>query len=89
MKTTIDKGGRLVIPKAVRIAAGLEPGTEVELRVVDGRVELVPAPLDVRFERRGRFLVAVPRESVPTVTAAEIERTIQDLREGRLDEERG
>ena len=89
MKTTIDKGGRLVIPKAVRMAAGLEPGAEVELRVVDGRVEIVPAPLDVRFERRGRFLVAVPQGSVPTVGADEIERSLQDLREGRLDDDRG
>ena len=89
MKTTIDKGGRLVIPKAVRMAVGLEPGAEVELRVVDGRVEIVQAPLDVRFERRGRFLVAVPQESVPTVTAEEIERSLQDLREGRSDDDRG
>jgi AbrB family looped-hinge helix DNA binding protein len=89
MKTTIDKGGRLVIPKAVRMAAGLEPGAEVELRVLDGRVEIVPAALDVRLERRGRFLVAVPPDSVPTVTVQEIERSIQDLREGRLDEDRG
>lgn len=88
MKSTIDKGGRLVIPKAVRMAAGLEPGTEVEFRVVDGRVEIVPSPLEVRLERRGRFLVAVPQEPVPTVTSAAVEEGIQDLREGRLDDER-
>lgn len=87
MKSTIDKGGRLVIPKAVRMAAGLQPGTEVEFRVVDGRVEIVASPLDVRLERRGRFLVAVPREPVPTVSATEIDEAVDQLREGRLDEE--
>lgn len=89
MKATIDKGGRLVIPKAVRTAAGLEPGTEVEFRVVDGRVEIIPAPLDVRLERRGRFVVAVPRESVRTLTTAEVEESLNEVREGRLDDERG
>jgi hypothetical protein len=62
---------------------------EVELRVVDGRVEIAPSPLDVRLERRGRFLVAVPQEPVPTLTAAEIDESIQELREGRLDDDGG
>jgi AbrB family looped-hinge helix DNA binding protein len=42
MKTTIDRAGRVVIPKAIRERAGLEPGMELEVSVDSGRVELTP-----------------------------------------------
>ena len=82
MTTTIDRAGRLVIPKAIREAARLEPGTEVEFRLVDGRVEIEPAPLEVQLERRGELLVAVPREAPPPLKTTEVERAITELREG-------
>ena len=44
MRTTIDGAGRLVVPKAIRDACGLEPGSDVEIRAVEGRVEIEPAP---------------------------------------------
>jgi len=87
MKTTMDKAGRLVVPKAIREAAHLEPGTEVELRVVAGRVEIEPAPLDVTLERRGEFVVAVPRRGQPTLTGSEVEETIAALRNASADDE--
>ncbi|MGI8727938.1 MAG: AbrB/MazE/SpoVT family DNA-binding domain-containing protein, partial [Solirubrobacterales bacterium] len=31
MKTTIDKAGRIVVPKALREAVGLTPGTTVDI----------------------------------------------------------
>ena len=88
MKTTIDKAGRLVIPKAVRVAAGLEPGMEVEFRIVEGRVEIEPAPLDVQLERRGKLMVAVPLAATPTLTTAEVEKAIAKLRENSADDDR-
>lgn len=36
MKTTIDKFGRLVVPKEIRDSLGLRPGDEVE---VEGRAQ--------------------------------------------------
>ena len=86
MKTAIDKAGRLVIPKAVRVAAGLEPGMEVEIRIVDGRVEIEPAPLDVQLEKRGGLVVAVPRETAETLTTSDVEATIAERRERGTDE---
>ena len=86
MKTTIDKAGRLVVPKAIRQSARLEPGTEVEIRVVAGTVEIKPAPLDVTLERRGPLVVAVPRQSQPTLMHTEVQETITNLRERREDE---
>ena len=83
MITTIDAAGRLVIPKEARREAGLEPGVPLEVRVRDGRIEIEPAPLAVTLERRGRFLVAVPKEPVPVLTAAMVEKTRRALRRER------
>jgi len=87
MKTTIDKAGRLVVPKAIREAAHLKPGTEVEFRVVAGRVEIEPVPLDIELERRGRLVVAIPRQSQPALTELEVEETIIALRNATADDE--
>lgn len=43
MTITMDGAGRVVIPKAVREAAGLEPGVPLEIHVVAGRVEIQAA----------------------------------------------
>jgi len=82
METTIDKAGRLVVPKAVREASRLYPGTRVRFRVQDGRVEIEPVPLEVSLERCGGAMIAVPREGRPELTAAEVDETTADLRSG-------
>jgi AbrB family looped-hinge helix DNA binding protein len=80
MRATIDAAGRLVVPKPLRQAVGLHAGSEVEIRVSDGRIEMEPAPLEVRFERRGGVLVAVPARPVPQMPAALVKRTTTSLR---------
>ena len=82
METTIDKAGRLVVPKAVRDATRLRPGTRVRFRVRDGRIEIEPVPLDVSLERHGSTVVAVPRGGRPVLTASEVEETTAGLRSG-------
>ena len=82
METTIDKAGRLVVPKAVREASRLYPGTRVRFRVQNGRVEIEPVPLEVSLERRGGAMVAVPREGRRVLTAAEVDETTANLRSG-------
>ncbi len=67
MRTTIDKAGRMTIPAAIRARSGLEPGTEIEVRLARN----VPRPRLVRV--RGRW-VARPTESTrrrPPVDVAE------------------
>ena len=80
MKTTIDRAGRLVVPKPIRDAAGLVPGAELQIRVADGRIEIEPAPLEVRLVKRGRLTVAVPRRSVPALTEDVVRETVDRLR---------
>jgi AbrB family looped-hinge helix DNA binding protein len=85
MRSSIDPAGRLVIPKPIRDAAGLRPGEPLEIRVHDGRVEIEPAPVEVRIEMRRGVAVAVPSGPVPTVTAEEVEALRRRIREERED----
>lgn len=81
MRTTIDKAGRVVVPKAIREAVRLRPGTEIEVRLRDGVIEIEPAPREVDIEERGRFSVAVPRKRGPKLTTDVVERTRRDIEE--------
>ena len=83
MRTTIDAAGRLVIPLAIRREAGLQPGAEVDVRLVDGRVEIQPTPLPVRLERRGPLTVAVPTGDVAPLSADVVAATIDEIRRER------
>jgi AbrB family looped-hinge helix DNA binding protein len=83
MRTTIDGAGRVVIPKPLRQAVGLEAGSEIEIRAADGRIEMEPAPLDVRLERQGGLLVAVPTRPVRPMPATLVDQTAASLRRGR------
>ncbi len=93
MCPTIDSAGRLVIPKAIREAARLRPGTRVRFRVESAGVLIEPespepAPLAVTLERRGTMVVAVPRIPVPVLSSEEVARTIDEIREGYTDDQR-
>ena len=49
MRVTIDGAGRLVVPKRVRDELGFAAGTELELAVVNGALE-VRVPSRVRID---------------------------------------
>jgi AbrB family looped-hinge helix DNA binding protein len=84
MKTTIDKAGRVVIPKKIRDAVGLEPGMELDVRMCNGRVEIEPAAVSVTLVRRpGGMLVAVPDIPVEPLPHEVIEQVLDELRDGR------
>jgi AbrB family looped-hinge helix DNA binding protein len=83
MKTTMDQAGRLVIPKEIRREARLAPGVPLEVRWRDGRIEIEPAPAAVRLQRRGRLLVAVPKNKIASLTPEGVEQTRARLLEDR------
>lgn len=80
MVTTMDAAGRIVLPKAARDRADLKPGVEIEVRVVDGRIELEPATARVTVEKQGGFWVATPVEEVPVLTQGVVAATIDTVR---------
>jgi len=69
---TIDRVGRLVIPKEIREEAGIEPGMQLELRCREGRIEIEPRRRPVRIVKKGRLQVAESVEPGERLTRAAV-----------------
>jgi len=80
MRTTIDAAGRLVVPKALRDELGFEAGRELELRAVDGRLEVQVEPTPVRLEERDGDLVAVTDRDMPPLPPDLVRETLERTR---------
>jgi AbrB family looped-hinge helix DNA binding protein len=76
----MDSAGRLVLPKAIRDRAQLTPGLPIEVRVVDGRVELEPAAASGLIETRRGVWVAASASPLPVLTQDQVDATIDALR---------
>jgi AbrB family looped-hinge helix DNA binding protein len=76
MRTTIDRAGRVVIPKALRESLGLSAGTEIEVAEDAGRIVITgvgpPTRLD---ERDGRPVLTVDAD-VPALTVEAVRELI-------------
>jgi AbrB family looped-hinge helix DNA binding protein len=82
MKTTIDAAGRIVIPADIRRAAGLVAGSEIEVRVRGGVVELEPAATPIRLVKRGKLKVAAAEATQETLSEETVRETMDSLRLG-------
>lgn len=80
MKTTIDKAGRVVVPKELRDLLGLNGGETLDIREADGRIELVPLSAKVRLEERPGGLVAVAEEELPPLSDDLVRKTLERSR---------
>lgn len=80
MKTivSIDRAGRLVLPKAVRDLFHLHPGTQLEIKTGRNHLELKPVGIVPSLAREGGVLVHQGVVRVP------LHPSIQQMREERI-----
>lgn len=69
-----------MIPKPIRDAAGLTPGAEVEVEFRDGRIEIVPVTRPMRVEAGAVGATVISDETLPTLTAEAVRRTLENTR---------
>lgn len=73
MHTTIDTAGRLVVPKPLREQLGFSPGTELEMRAVDGHLEVsIPSRVRVEEGPNGVRFVAETEERLDAAQVREL-----------------
>jgi AbrB family looped-hinge helix DNA binding protein len=80
MRTTIDKAGRLVIPRALRDRIGLAGGGEVELELDGAAVRI--EPVSGGNLREDGDLLVIPAAGTP-ITGAAVRELIDADRYGR------
>jgi len=79
MESTIDRAGRIVIPKSIREAAGLRPGLSLKIEFRDGKVEIEPQSPKIRLVRKRGMLIA----SIPGAPKLSVEVTNELIRKAR------
>jgi AbrB family looped-hinge helix DNA binding protein len=85
MKTTIDRAGRVVIPKEIRQRAGLQPGAELEIRLDNGIVEIIPQAPRGRLIEKAGFLVWEAAAGTPPIEPGAVRQALLDVRRERED----
>jgi len=80
MRTTIDKGGRVVIPAAIRDRAGFTPGAELDVTLDETGVRIERVAPPPRLMRVGRRLVARPTASVETRRDIDVAALVEEER---------
>ncbi|HYH06404.1 MAG TPA: AbrB/MazE/SpoVT family DNA-binding domain-containing protein [Thermoanaerobaculia bacterium] len=79
---TIDRVGRLVIPKEIRDEAGIEAGVPLQISCREGQIILEPRRRPIRIEKRGRIQVAVSVEPGEPLTRAAVNSAQKRARRG-------
>ncbi len=69
---TIDRVGRVVIPKEIRQEAGIEPGMPLQVTCREGRIEIEPRRRPIRIVKKGRLQVAESVEVGESLTRATV-----------------
>ncbi len=80
MKASIDRLGRVVVPKVLRDRLGLQGGEALEVEERDGVIELRPAATEVRIVETPEGFVAEPLEPVGPLTDEIVRDTLEQVR---------
>ena len=85
-KLTVDKAGRIVLPKPIREKLRLAPGDELELETLDDRIILRPLRGTAQLRKKRGVWVFHCGEPL---LAATVEETIEQTRRERDDRNLG
>ena len=77
-RVTIDRAGRIVIPKSIRDRYGLHSGSDLEIAADGNRISLEPVTEEAVVSERGKMLI------IASELAGE-PGDVRSLREERLD----
>jgi AbrB family looped-hinge helix DNA binding protein len=83
MRVSIDKAGRVVIPKGVREQLGLRAGQELDLDSYDGSIRLTVPARPMHIEGRGKRARIVTEGAMPTLTADVVRAALEAGRDRR------
>ncbi len=72
MRTTIDRAGRLVIPRSIRERIGLTRGGEVELELDGAAVRIEPVSGNDMKELGERLIIPATGTPLTTITVREL-----------------
>jgi AbrB family looped-hinge helix DNA binding protein len=81
MRTTIDKAGRIVVPKAMREELGLAGGQEVEITTADGEIVISPVSVPKRVVvGDDGWAILVADGPMPPLTDEMVRATLESIR---------
>jgi AbrB family looped-hinge helix DNA binding protein len=80
MRVAIDGVGRIVIPKPMREALGIDGPTELELTESDGKLELTTPDSRARVEERDGLAVIVLDPEPPPLDQATVRAVLESVR---------
>jgi AbrB family looped-hinge helix DNA binding protein len=83
MRVSMDKAGRVVIPKSVRDQLGLRAGQELDLDSYDGSVRLTVRPRAMRIEGSGKLARIVADGPMPALTDEMVREALEAGRDRR------
>lgn len=80
MKASIDRRGRVVVPKAIRDKLQLRGGELLEVEEREGVIELRPATAEVTIVETPEGPVLHARGDVPPLTTEMVRDVLEDVR---------
>lgn len=80
MRASIDRTGRVVVPKALRDALGVGEGAAVDMQVRDGRLELEVVSSDIHLVERDDGPVATSDEPMAPLDADDVRSVLESVR---------